>query len=73
MILKKSILTTYPPRRMMLNVDFALQLRKYTSRMNLKKYLHNTTFSVQLPYITGHSRLNIHVNINVNLSGLDLR
>ena len=26
--------------------------------MNPKKFLYNTTFSVQLPYIAGHSLLN---------------
>jgi len=27
----------------------------YMSQMNPKKILHSTTFSVQLPYIAGHS------------------
>jgi len=45
---------------MILNVDFALKLSNYTSllyymsQMNPKKFLHNTTFSVQPPYIAGH-------------------
>ena len=39
---------------------FALKLRNYTPlfympQMNPKKFPHNTTFSVQLPYIAGHS------------------
>ena len=48
---------------MILNMDFALKLSNYTyiiktfymSQMNPKKILLNTTFSVQLPYIAGHS------------------
>ena len=46
---------------MILNVDFALKLRnntplkRFMAQMNPKKFLHNSTFSVQLPYIAGHS------------------
>ena len=45
-----------------LKVDFALKLSNYASlkrftvlKWILKKFLHNTTFSVQLPYIASHS------------------
>ena len=41
------------------------------SQMNPKKFLYNTTFSVQLPYIVGHSLLNkkdfIKINIKKNI------
>ena len=45
----------YPPKFMILNVDFALKLNKYMravktfymSLMNPKKFVHNTTYSVQ--------------------------
>ena len=47
---------------MILNVEFALKVSNLTSfkhfiyfKLILKKILHNTTFSVQLPYIAGHS------------------
>jgi len=36
------------PKFMILNVDFA-----YMSQMNSKNFVHNATFSVQLPYIAG--------------------
>jgi len=36
---------------MILKVDFALKQKTfYMSKMNSNKFLHNTTFSVQLPY-----------------------
>ena len=45
-----------------LKIEFALLLNKYAPKKRLKglkwffkKILHNTTFSVQLPYIAGHS------------------
>jgi len=48
---------------MILNLDFALKLNNsaslkrfiYMSQINPKKFLHNTIFSVLLPYIAGHS------------------
>ena len=46
---------------MILNVDFALKFGNYIikpfyiSQMNPKRFLHNTTFSVQLPRIASHS------------------
>ena len=49
---------------MMFKVDFALKLSNYTiciiitfymSQMNPKEFRHNTTYSVQLPYIAGHA------------------
>ena len=47
---------------MILNVDFAFKLSNYLSlkpfympQMNPKKFLHNPTFSVQLPYIASQS------------------
>ena len=33
------------------------------SQMNPKTFLHNTTFSVQLPYIAGHSLNNKDLKI----------
>ena len=44
---------------MIFNVDFELKLSNfkkfYMPQMNPEKFLHNTTFSVPLPYIDGHS------------------
>ena len=47
---------------MIFKVDFALKLSNYISIHTFymfqrapKKFLHNTTFSVQLPYIASHS------------------
>ena len=46
---------------MILNVDFALKLSNYTSwkvfmsEMKLREFVHDTTYSVQPPYIAGHS------------------
>ena len=48
--------------RFILNVEFARKLRIYRSlksficlKMNPKEVFHNTAYSVQLPYIAGHS------------------
>ena len=56
------ILKTYPPPKVgVLNVEFELKLRIYRSfkfymsQMNPKEVFHNAAYSVQLPYIGGHS------------------
>ena len=55
------MLKTYPPKFMILNVNYALKLINYTSwkrfisQMNPKEFFHNTAYSVQLPYIAGLS------------------
>ena len=47
----------YPPKKTILNVDFALKLSLYIvelfymSQMNPKEFFHNTTYSAELPYI----------------------
>ncbi len=50
-----------------LDIEFALLLKIFTVndriQMNPKKFLNNTTISVQLPYIAGHSLKKI-VNID---------
>ena len=48
------------PKVGVLNVEFALKLRIYSSKFNMsqmnpKEVFHNTTYSVQLAYIAGHS------------------
>ena len=50
------------PKVGVLNVEFALNTQDlqifkkfYMSQMNPKEVFHNTAFSVQLPYIAGHS------------------
>ena len=50
------------PKVGVLNVEFALKLRIYRSlksvnmsQMNPKEAFNNTAYSVQLPYIAGHS------------------
>ena len=49
---------TYPPKSTILNVDFELKPRIkkiYMSQMNPKEFVHDTAYSVQLPYIAGLS------------------
>ena len=58
MIKKKPIMKTYPPKSTILNVDFELKPRIkkiYMSQMNPKEFVHDTAYSVQLPYIAGLS------------------
>ena len=52
----------YPPKKMILKIDFAIKLSDYTSietfymsQMNPKEFVHNTAYSVQLPYIAGRA------------------
>jgi len=48
LIIKKTILKPYLPKKTIWNVDFALELKKkielfYMSQMNPKEFVHNTT------------------------------
>ena len=59
---KKLILKTYPPqsrsfeRRICAQTQDLQIFKKFNmSQMNPKEVFHNTAYSVQLPYIAGHS------------------
>ena len=48
----------YPPKWTILKVDFAHKLSNctfYMAQINPEKIVHNTTYSVEPPYIAGHS------------------
>ena len=60
--LKKLILKTYPPqsrsfeRRICAQTqDLQIFKKSNMSHMNPKEAFHNTAYSIQLPYIAGHS------------------
>ena len=62
LIIKKPILRTFPPpsrsfeRRICAQTqDLQIFQKFFMSQMNPKGSFHNTAYSVQLPYIAGHS------------------
>ena len=52
-IKKKTILKTY--RFCPQTQDLQIFKKFYMSQMNPEEFVHNTAYSVQLPYIAGHS------------------
>ena len=57
-IQKKPTLKTYSTKKFFLKVDFTIKLSdvtSYMSQINPKEFVHNTAYSVKLPYIAHHS------------------